>query len=73
MQELAKSVINDKPIDIPAEYSEGMNFLVKKLLTKDPLRRPTVEQILEYEIIRELTNDLPEDVNNHLSMVKTIR
>lgn len=51
--QLKKSILNDEILDIPIDYSPELNLLVKKLLQKDPLRRPSCQQIMETPIIQK--------------------
>ncbi|CDW76875.1 protein kinase domain containing protein [Stylonychia lemnae] len=59
MKLLANSIVHDQPIDIPLEFSQDINRLIKKLLMKNPLKRPNCSQILEYEIIQSYLNNQP--------------
>lgn len=51
-----------------------MNYLVKKLLLKDPLKRPNCDQILDFELIQALANmELKPDLIKATQMVATIK
>ena len=58
MKELATKIVTEPIIDIPTEYSQELNFLVKKLLQKNPLQRPTCDQILNYHMIQDVIQEL---------------
>jgi serine/threonine protein kinase len=48
---LKKSILQDDIMDLPIEYSQELNLLLRKLLMKNPLKRPSCQQILETPLI----------------------
>lgn len=48
-----KNIIEKDFDPIPEQYSDDMNNLLKKCLTKDPEQRPSVKEILEYEFLKK--------------------
>eukprot|EP00347_Sterkiella_histriomuscorum_P016135 403354356 len=60
MKLLAQSIVRDPVIDIPLEYSQELNMLVKNLLQKNPLKRPTCDQILEINLVQQLFTNMPQ-------------
>jgi NIMA (never in mitosis gene a)-related kinase len=54
---LRKQVINDSPPQIPDFYSRDLRELIVGLLSKNPLKRPTCEEILNLNfVLYEYTN-----------------
>lgn len=50
-----------------------MNILVRKLLDKNPLKRPSCAQILEFEMFQKIAVlELGENVQNETKLYKTI-
>ena len=49
--ELHSKVQNSKTPNIPWEYSSELNSIVKKCMTKNPLERPTAEELLQNPIV----------------------
>ena len=59
MRQLAQSIIHDEVPDIPSEHSQELNLLVKKLLNKNPIKRPSCDQILEFEMFQSILAEMP--------------
>ncbi|KAA6362573.1 MAG: hypothetical protein EZS28_041901, partial [Streblomastix strix] len=47
LKELIRRITEDAPAELPGHYSDNLRKLIKKMLTKDPSRRITSEDILE--------------------------
>lgn len=50
---LAREVLKNEPERIPECFSEELNMLVKFLLEKDGSKRPSINQILKFPLIKE--------------------
>ena len=50
---LAREVLKNEPDRIPDCYSDELNMLVKFLLEKDGSKRPSINQILKFPLIKE--------------------
>lgn len=48
---LAKMIVFNEP-NYPEGIDEGIQSLLKKLLTKNPSERPTIEEVREYDLIK---------------------
>jgi NIMA (never in mitosis gene a)-related kinase len=64
MNGLFKSVCKGSYPDIPQEYSKDLRQILKALLQVQPDLRPSCEQLLEMQVIRERMHLLPEEVKN---------
>lgn len=49
---LAKKIVNEQAKPIPSHFSKDLQFLVHKMLEKDPQKRPDTKQILDYGPVR---------------------
>lgn len=45
---LAKAIVEGEPPPIPDRYSKQFAFLVQRLLAKDPSKRPSAADVLNY-------------------------
>ncbi|KAA6385034.1 MAG: putative NEK protein kinase [Streblomastix strix] len=56
--ELVRRITEEQPAELPSHYSDNLRKLIKDMLTKDPSRRITSEDILEIpEVAEFLTNN----------------
>ena len=75
MQELYQNILYSKYKPIPRIYSKELNEMIKIILNKNPIERPSVNELLKNEIIREKKKQLNinngnNDVNSYIN--KTI-
>lgn len=50
---LAKKIVNDQPdLRIPSKYSKEMQFIIGKMLEKDPRKRPSPDSLLNYSAVQ---------------------
>ena len=58
MQELYKNILNEKYKPIPKIYSKNLNEIIDLMLIKDPLKRPSTDDLLNNQIILEKKKEL---------------
>lgn len=49
---LAKKIVNDSPAPLPSALSSELRFLIMKMLEKDPTRRPSIDQMMQYSPVK---------------------
>lgn len=47
----SRKIVSEKPAPLPQSYSTEFQFLVFKLLEKDPSRRPDADAVLQYSAV----------------------
>ena len=78
-----KAIKNNKRDLLSENYSQSLRDLVDYCLILDQIRRPSIEQVLRYPIVREelnnilkdlvpLTYDYPTAMNAHLVLEQVI-
>ena len=45
--EIKENILNTAPLELDNTYSDSLNFLIKKMLTKDPLKRPSAYECMD--------------------------
>jgi NIMA (never in mitosis gene a)-related kinase len=50
---LVFKIVQDNPPPLPDRYSKGLHDIVKIMLDKDPVRRPTAKKVLSIRFIKE--------------------
>jgi NIMA (never in mitosis gene a)-related kinase len=76
LEELMRAIIAGRVAPIGGNYSLDLKSLVDKMLTKDPVRRPSMNQILEIPFIRQrlsLFLDAPQAPRQRLLAVSDIK
>ena len=69
IQELYKNILRAKYKSFPKIYSKNLNEIIDLMLIKDPLKRPSADDLLNNKIILEkkkelnLKNDINKDIN----------
>ena len=58
MQELYKNILSAKYKSIPKIYSKNLNEIIDLILIKDPLKRPSADDLLNNKIILEKKKEL---------------
>jgi NIMA (never in mitosis gene a)-related kinase len=58
IQELYKNILSAKYKPIPKIYSKNLNEIIDLMLTKDPLKRPSIDDLLNNKIILEKKKEL---------------
>ena len=58
MQELYKNISSEKYKPIPKMYSKNLNEIIDLMLIKDPLKRPSADDLLNNKIILEKKKEL---------------
>ena len=58
MQELYKNILSAKYKSIPKIYSKNLNEIIDLMLIKDPLKRPSTDDLLNNKIILEKKKEL---------------
>ena len=58
MQELYKNILSAKYKSIPKIYSKNLNEIIDLMLIKDPLKRPSADDLLNNKIILEKKKEL---------------
>ena len=58
IQELYKNILKEKYKSIPKIYSNNLNEIIDLMLIKDPLKRPSAEDLLNNKIILEKKKEL---------------
>ena len=53
LHQLARKIIVGKYPEIPSHFSQDVKFVLQALLNTDPDKRPNINQILKYPIIRD--------------------
>lgn len=61
LHQLAQRILGGKIDRIPRQFSDNLQSLIQRVLTKDPTRRPTVNQILKIPIIESRISQFLED------------
>lgn len=56
--ELHRKILNESIPRLPTYYSEDLNYIVMKCLTKDPQKRPNVEQLLDSKTVQMKIKEL---------------
>lgn len=49
---LAKKIVHDQPVPLPNSLSSELRFLVQKMLEKEPSKRPSIDQMLQYSPVK---------------------
>jgi hypothetical protein len=50
---LAKKIVNDQPdMRVPSKYSKELQFIIGKMLEKDPRKRPSPDSLLNYSAVQ---------------------
>lgn len=50
---LAKKIVNEHPdVRVPSRYSKELQFIIGKMLEKDPRKRPSPESLLNYSAVQ---------------------
>lgn len=63
LHQLAQRIVAGRFDKLPSKYSAQLNALVGALLTKDPRRRPSINEVLKMPIIaRRISNFLEDDL-----------
>jgi hypothetical protein len=65
---LVVKIVKSKPPPIPAQYSPKLRLLVDSMLQKQPKRRPTLNQVLALDFIKERINQLLSTTREKLSV-----
>lgn len=77
--ELAKKVLTKTPGPLPAHFSKDLTTLIFSMLTKDPLKRPSAQDILDYEPLKmrmtkfNLTEGLGEFPEEEAEIMKDLK
>ena len=58
---LAQKIITGKYADVPSHFSKNIPYLLGVMLNKDPAKRPSINQILKFDIIKARTQTLLND------------
>jgi len=58
LHQLANKIIQGKYSDVPSHFSPAVSNLLQIMLNKDPSKRPSINQLLKMDIIREKTQKL---------------
>ena len=53
LHELAGKILKGKHPALPKFYSDDLNLLISSLLTVDPRKRPNINQILKFRLVKE--------------------
>ena len=53
LHELAGKIVKGKFLPVPKFYSEELNMLIGALLTVDPRKRPNINQILKFSLLKD--------------------
>lgn len=62
--ELERKVINNPIPHIPSDYSDELNFIIRKCLTKNPNKRPSATQLFDHPIIKSKAEAFRKNVIN---------
>jgi len=46
--EIKENILNKVPLELDNTYSDSLNILIKKMLTKDPLKRPSAYECMDW-------------------------
>jgi NIMA (never in mitosis gene a)-related kinase len=57
VNQLLRQIIAGRVSPIPAEYSQDVRGLIDRMLTKDPAKRPSINQVLEVPFIKQRLPD----------------
>ena len=77
--ELAKKVLTKTPAPLPPHYSKDLTTLIFSMMTKDPTRRPSAQDILDYEPLKarmtkfNLTEGLGEFPEEEAEIMKDLK
>lgn len=63
-------IISKNPEPIPNCYSKSLKELVKKLLRKNPVKRPSIQEILNLKYIKDKIPLLIQDTQNKIKLIK---
>lgn len=58
LQEIFFKVMNEEPLAIPERYSFFLRNIIKRMLDKDPSKRPSILQIFEFLEVKQEVNKL---------------
>lgn len=61
--ELINAIQNQEPKNIPKLYSNDLNKLIRKMLIKDPKKRPTSRELLQDPILVQLMINYSSQIN----------
>ena len=64
-------IIGSKYEPLPTNFSQGLRYLVDRLLTLDPIDRFTINQVLRYPIISKALDKIVDDLIPLTSNYKT--
>jgi len=53
LHQLAQKIIQGKYSDVPTHFSKNVPYLLGLMLNKDPAKRPSINQILKIDIIKQ--------------------
>lgn len=77
--ELAKKVLTKTPAPLPAHFSKDLTTLIFSMMTKDPTKRPSAQDILDYEPLKmrmtkfNLTEGLGEFPEEEAEIMKDLK
>lgn len=72
MQGLYKKVLKGVYPKIPSQFSPEMGLILKKLLTVNPAKRPSCEEILEINFVaKKLSKLFPEEIPEYKNILLT--
>jgi NIMA (never in mitosis gene a)-related kinase len=63
---LVFKIVQEKPDPIPDMYSKDIQCLIDMLLEKDPLKRPSVREILKMQLIRDKAQEFQQQAASSL-------
>jgi uncharacterized phage infection (PIP) family protein YhgE len=49
---VCRKIVNESPASLPANLSSELRFLIMKMLEKDPTKRPSIDQMLQYSPVK---------------------
>ena len=53
LHQLAQKILSGKYPDVPSHFSGTINNLLQAMLSKDPNKRPNINQVIKYPVIYE--------------------
>ena len=61
------AILNNPHDPIPHKvYSDELKEIINRLLTKDPVQRPSIEELIEFPIIRNALHNLLEEFEDKI-------
>ena len=76
VRELCSKVVKGHYENIPTRYSDSLTKVIAKCLQVTPLQRPTIDQLLACDEVRQWTRDQPQDGlwnTPRVNLLETIR